>query len=62
MNKTPAQRLQYVTPEQFKALMAAKAIRPASLDDVLGTHHTRNLYRHPMTDQYYTATTSNEAQ
>ncbi len=41
------------TPEQFKALLLAKKIRPASLEDVYGTHHKRPLYRHPNTNQFY---------
>jgi len=44
-----------VTSEQFRRLLAVKAIRPASLDDVLGTHHKRSLYRHPNTGAYFVA-------
>lgn len=39
---------------EFRLLLAAKKIRPASLEDVHGTHHQRPLYRHPRTGQYYT--------
>lgn len=48
-----ANRLVDVTPEVFKALLFSKAIRPASLEDVYGTHHKRPLYRHPNTNAYY---------
>lgn len=41
------------TPEKFKELLISKKIRPASLEDVSGTHHKRNLYKHPNTQQYY---------
>ena len=44
-----------VTPEQFRALLAGKMIRGASLDDVLGTHHQRPLYMHPTTGEWYVA-------
>lgn len=46
-------RLKSVTVEEFKTLLTSKKIRPASLDDVYGTHHRRPLYRHPNTQQYY---------
>lgn len=46
-------RLKHITPDDFKSLLAARAIRPASLDDVYGTHHKRDLYKHPNTGQYY---------
>lgn len=49
MNK----REQIVTEEQFKKLVQHKKIRPASLEDVSGTHHKRPLYRHPRTKQWY---------
>lgn len=42
-----------VSPNEFRRLLAARLIRPASLDDVLGTHHKRPLYRHPNTGQWY---------
>jgi hypothetical protein len=39
----------------FKRLLELKLIRPASLDDVQGTHHKRDLYRHPNTRAWYVA-------
>lgn len=45
-----------ITEEEFRLLLAAKKIRPASLEDVHGTHHKRPLYRHPRTGQFYTTT------
>lgn len=48
-------RLQEITSNQFKELLVAKCIVPASLDDVLGTHHNRPLYRHPNTGDYFVA-------
>lgn len=50
-----AKRLQHIDTETFKALLAAKLIRPASLNDVHGTHHQRALYEHPNTKQYFVA-------
>ena len=47
-------RLNAVTANVFKALLESKSIRPASLDDVMGTHHNRPLYIHPNTGQYFT--------
>ena len=44
-----------VTEEEFKALLKSGKIRPASLEDVHGTHHKRPLYKHPRTGQYYVA-------
>jgi len=46
-------RVVNITKEDFRALLSAKAIRPASLEDVYGTHHKRPLYRHPNTNDYY---------
>jgi hypothetical protein len=45
-----------VTPEEFIALLRGKLIRPASLEDVNGTHHKRALYKHPNTGQWFVAT------
>lgn len=42
-----------ISVEEFKRLLEAKEIRPASKDDVYGTHHQRPLYLHPNTGQYY---------
>lgn len=50
MNKT---RMKSVTEQEFKQLLFAKLIQPASLEDVHGTHHKRALYRHPRTGQYF---------
>ena len=36
-------------------MLAARLIRPASLEDVCGTHHKRPLFRHPRTGQWYTS-------
>jgi len=47
------QRYRSTTVEEFKSLLQAGAIRPASLEDVHGTHHSRGLYRHPNTGQWY---------
>ena len=52
------ERLQAITIEEFKRLLAAKLIRPASLEDVHGTHHQRPLYKHPNTNQLYVRTRS----
>lgn len=46
-------RVKTVSALEFRRLLAAKRIRPASLEDVYGTHHKRSLYRHPVTNQYY---------
>lgn len=48
-----ATRLVVVDAESFKALLAAKLIRPASLQDVSGLHHKRMLCKHPNTGQYW---------
>jgi hypothetical protein len=48
-------RIVKTTSEEFKALLAARKIRPASLEDVNGTHHKRPLYIHPNTKQYWVA-------
>lgn len=50
-------RLQQVTVDEFKRLLAEKRIRPASLEDVNGTHHQRPLYKHPNTQQYWVQVT-----
>jgi hypothetical protein len=42
-----------ITVEEFKNLLSKKQIRPASLDDVWGTHHERPIYLHPNTKQPY---------
>ena len=55
MAKGTDMRLRVVTETEFREMLVAKLIRPASLDDVNGTHHKRNLYLHPRTQQYYVA-------
>lgn len=47
------ERLKSISEAKFRELLRKKFIRPASLEDVNGTHHTRPLYRHPKTNQYY---------
>lgn len=42
-----------VTVEEFKSMLLTKKIRPASLEDVWGTHHNRPIYLHPNTKQPY---------
>lgn len=42
-----------VTKEEFKRMLEKKAIRPASLDDVQGTHHNKPIIRHPNTNQWF---------
>lgn len=51
--KSPQDRTVETTVAEFKQLLEARKIRPASLDDVQGTHHNRPLYRHPNTMSYY---------
>lgn len=53
MAKSAKSRIREIEPEEFKAFMRAKVIRPASLEDVYGTHHRRTLYRHPNTGQFW---------
>lgn len=40
-------------PSMFQIALRARTIRPASLDDVEGTHHKRKLVRHPNTNDWY---------
>ena len=42
--------------ETFRRLLTEKRIRPASLDDVWGTHHNRPIYKHPNTEEFYVET------
>jgi hypothetical protein len=44
-----------VSEDEFKRMLAAKLIRAASLEDVSGTHHSRSLYKHPRTGQWFVA-------
>lgn len=46
-------RLKKVTIVEFKTMLLNKEIRGASLEDVYGTHHKRDLYKHPHTGQLY---------
>lgn len=46
-------RVKSITEQEFKQILFAKLIRPASLEDVHGTHHKRTLYRHPRTGQHF---------
>lgn len=48
------ERERKVKVEEFKALLKAGKIRPASLQDVEGLHHRRPLYRHPNTGAWFT--------
>ena len=41
------------TPSVFQIALRERTIRPASLDDVTGTHHNRKLVRHPNTQQWF---------
>lgn len=52
-NENPGGRLRRTTILEFKTLLAAKQIRGASLDDVMGTHHQRPLYKHPHTGELF---------
>lgn len=52
---SPETRLVQTTVEEFKELLKAGKIRPASLEDVNGTHHTRALYKHPNTKAWFVA-------
>ena len=53
---THIKRLVVVTEQEFRTLLGSKLIRPASLEDVSGTHHSRPLYKHPRTKQYFVTT------
>jgi hypothetical protein len=46
-------KAQPIERETFKRLLQEKRIRPASLDDVWGTHHDRPIYEHPNTGAPY---------
>lgn len=46
-----------VSEDEFKRMLAAKEIRPASLEDHYNTHHDRPIYKHPRTGQRYVRTT-----
>ena len=44
-----------IEKDAFIRLLQAKMIRPASLEDVHGTHHSRPIYLHPNTRQPFVA-------
>lgn len=46
-------RIKIVSEYTFRRLIKDGRIRGASLNDIHGTHHTRNLYEHPRTKQLY---------
>lgn len=50
-----------IDKEQFKIWLSEGQIRPASLEDVWGTHHNRPCYSHPNTGQPYVAVKGTEA-
>ena len=50
----PTYRTKKLSEEEFKQMLLNKEIRPATLDDVTGTHHKRPLYKHPRTKQFFT--------
>lgn len=37
----------------FEIALRERTIRPASLEDVAGTHHQRQLVQHPNTGQWF---------
>lgn len=51
MDTNPRQKV--VSKDEFIALLRNGKIRPASLEDVYGTHHKRTLYRHPNTGEWF---------
>jgi len=51
----------YVDRETFKRWLETKQIRPASLEDLHGTHHSRPAYAHPNTGQPFIALPNTEA-
>lgn len=42
-------RLQHVSVDEFKQMVNDRTIRSACMEDILGTHHQKPLYRHPNT-------------
>jgi hypothetical protein len=40
-----------ISVDEFKKMLKNKEIRPASLEDIWGTHHNRPIYQHPNTKQ-----------
>lgn len=51
MAGTKLKHVRHVSKEQFKEWLATGDIRPASLEDMWGTHHDRPCYAHPVTGQ-----------
>ena len=49
-------RVSEMSSIEWRIALLERTIRPASLDDVWGTHHQRPLYKHPNTGQWYTTT------
>lgn len=47
--------------EVFRRWVEEGQIRPASLDDMWGTHHNRPVYAHPNTGQPFVALPGTEA-
>lgn len=45
----------HVDRDTFKLWLTTNQIRPASIDDMWGTHHDRPAYAHPVTGQPYIA-------
>lgn len=54
--------LKNVPRDTFKSWLDAKAIRPASLEDVWGTHHDRPVYAHPNTGAPFVALPGTDAE
>lgn len=48
---TKLKHVKHVSRETFKKWLDEKQIRPASLEDMWGTHHNRPCYAHPVTGQ-----------
>ena len=51
----------HVDRDTFKQWLAEKQIRPASLEDMYGTHHKRPVYAHPNTGQPFVSLPGTEA-
>jgi hypothetical protein len=54
--KTPKE----ISTEDFKRMLKNVEIRPASLEDVWGTHHDRPVFLHPNTKQPFVKTMENK--
>lgn len=53
IQKQIQQRERHFSVDGFKKLLADKKIRPASIDDMYGTHHKRPLVKHPNTGDWF---------